>query len=215
MAASMEGVEFLARSRQVIAHRGASAVAPEHTHEAYGLAVAQGAHVLELDVRATADGELVVVHDPTLTRTIGDARRVDTLTRAALAGLVPSTRPLTLDAVLERYSAALRLLVELKDPEPDWEGLVIEAVERHVADERVALQSFDVCALRRLRMRAPRLARWHRFTVAGPLRGCSTRSRAAPGASASGTTRSTPGSSRPHMPAACSCTHGRSTRRRP
>ena len=150
-------MERLLPSREVIAHRGASALAPEHTHTAYDLAVAQGADILELDVRATADGDLLVVHDPTLARTTGDARRVDSLTRGALAGLTPSLRPLTLDAVLERHGAAAKLLVELKDPEPHWEGLVLDAVERHGAADRVVLQSFDMRALRRLRMRAPGL----------------------------------------------------------
>ena len=144
-------------SPEVIAHRGASAIALEHTDEAYDLAAVQGADVLELDVRATADGELLVVHDPTLARTAADPRRVDALTRAALDGLPPSVRPLTLDDVLQRHGGAARLLVELKDPEPRWEGLVVDAVERHGMADRVVVQSFDVAALRRLRLRAAHL----------------------------------------------------------
>ena len=54
--------------QEIIAHRDASAYAPEHTYAAYSLALAQGADVVELDVRATADGALVVVHDETLLR---------------------------------------------------------------------------------------------------------------------------------------------------
>lgn len=145
------------RGPEIIAHRGASAAAPEHTHQAYDLAVAQGAEVLELDVRATLDGELLLVHDPTLGRTVGDPRRVDAMTRAALAALPPSLQPLTLDSVLERYGSTAELLVELKDPRPRWEGLVVDAVERHAMADRVVLQSFDAPALRRLRLRAPHL----------------------------------------------------------
>lgn len=48
----------------VIAHRGASADAPENTAEAYHLAARQRADWVELDVRATADGHLIVNHDP-------------------------------------------------------------------------------------------------------------------------------------------------------
>lgn len=142
---------------EIVAHRGASRYAPEHTHEAYRLALTQGADVLELDVRCAADGQLLVVHDPTLLRTAGERRRVNRLTRADLEGLAPEARPLTLDAVLERYGRAARLLVELKEPDAGWEGLVVDAVERHDLAPRVVLQSFDLGALRRLRLRAPHL----------------------------------------------------------
>jgi glycerophosphoryl diester phosphodiesterase len=55
--------------RPVIAHRGASGSAPENTLEAFDLALRQGADAFELDVRLTADGVPVVIHDPTLERT--------------------------------------------------------------------------------------------------------------------------------------------------
>jgi glycerophosphoryl diester phosphodiesterase len=53
----------------VVAHRGASNRAPENTMEAFRLAVEDGADAIELDVHLTADGQLAVVHDPTLDRT--------------------------------------------------------------------------------------------------------------------------------------------------
>ena len=52
-----------------LAHRGASALAPENTMEAFRLAVESGAGGLELDVHLTRDGYVVVIHDPTLDRT--------------------------------------------------------------------------------------------------------------------------------------------------
>lgn len=55
--------------RPVIAHRGASAYAPENTLEAFELALSMGADALEMDVRVTADGVPVVMHDATLDRT--------------------------------------------------------------------------------------------------------------------------------------------------
>src|SRR5918993_3478657 len=53
----------------LIAHRGASAYAPEHTIEAYTLALAQGAEFVEQDLAVTKDGVLVCIHDLTLDRT--------------------------------------------------------------------------------------------------------------------------------------------------
>lgn len=55
----------------VIAHRGASGSAPENTLPAFELAAQEGAGAFELDVRLTADGVPVVIHDPTLERTTG------------------------------------------------------------------------------------------------------------------------------------------------
>ncbi len=143
---------------EVIAHRGASAYAPEHTFAAYDLALEQGAQMLELDVRATADGELVVVHDATLLRTALVARRVSRMTRGELMALDPLLRPLTLDAVLERYARRVRLLVELKDPTRAWERRVVTAIARHGLAGQTIVQSFDANALCRLRGAAPWLA---------------------------------------------------------
>src|SRR5215510_8698136 len=53
----------------LVAHRGASAYAPEHTVEAYRLAIEQGADFVEQDLQITKDGALVCLHDLTLERT--------------------------------------------------------------------------------------------------------------------------------------------------
>ena len=53
----------------LVAHRGASAYAPEHTIESYALALRQGADYVEQDLQITKDGVLVCVHDMTLERT--------------------------------------------------------------------------------------------------------------------------------------------------
>jgi glycerophosphoryl diester phosphodiesterase len=64
----------------VIGHRGASAVAPENTLAAFEAAIAAEADGIEFDVRLTRDGIPVVIHDDTLRRTAGVAKRVDELT---------------------------------------------------------------------------------------------------------------------------------------
>lgn len=72
---------------QVVAHRGASSVAPEHTLEAYELAIAGGADAVECDVRLTRDGVLVCVHDRRVDRTSSGRGVVSTLELADLAQL--------------------------------------------------------------------------------------------------------------------------------
>jgi glycerophosphoryl diester phosphodiesterase len=56
-------------NKQLIAHRGASAYAPEHTLAAYRLAIEHGADYVEQDLAVTRDGALICLHDDTLDRT--------------------------------------------------------------------------------------------------------------------------------------------------
>jgi glycerophosphoryl diester phosphodiesterase len=143
---------------EVIAHRGASAYAAENTLAAFDLAVDQGADMLEFDIRTTADGELVTVHDATLLRTAGDPRRVDEITAAELREATASAAtPPTLDDVLSRYGADITYLIDLKEPTPAWEARVPEAIERHGLGDRAIVESFDSDSLIRLRAHDPAL----------------------------------------------------------
>lgn len=72
---------------QVVAHRGASHDHPEHTLGAYLRAIDAGADALECDVRMTADGHLVCVHDRRVDRTSSGRGKVSTLELATLEGL--------------------------------------------------------------------------------------------------------------------------------
>lgn len=74
----------MSRRPLVIAHRGASAHRAEHTLAAYELAIEQGADGLECDVRLTADGHLVCVHDRRIDRTSDGRGVVSTKTLADL-----------------------------------------------------------------------------------------------------------------------------------
>ena len=70
-----------------VAHRGASAYAPEHTLEAYELAMAQGADYVEQDLAVTKDGVLICLHDPSLERTTDVEQRFpDRFTEVTVAG---------------------------------------------------------------------------------------------------------------------------------
>ncbi|MET9441476.1 glycerophosphodiester phosphodiesterase [Streptomyces sp. NPDC006610] len=93
---------------QVVAHRGASEDAPEHTLAAYRKAIEDGADALECDVRLTADGHLVCVHDRRVDRTSNGRGAVSALELADLAALDFGSR---------RNRDAWRGRSE----EPDWE----------------------------------------------------------------------------------------------
>ena len=68
----------------IIAHRGASAYAPENTLAAFSLAADMGAHWFELDCTLTKDGEVIVIHDDTIRRTTGAEGVVAEMTLAEL-----------------------------------------------------------------------------------------------------------------------------------
>ncbi len=74
-------------SPQVVAHRGSSEAAAEHTFAAYELALAEGADAVECDVRLTRDGVLVCVHDRRVNRTSTGRGVVSSLELAELAEL--------------------------------------------------------------------------------------------------------------------------------
>jgi hypothetical protein len=80
-------VPFPGRGPRLFGHRGAAGVTPENTLVSFNRALADGADVLELDVHATADGEIVVLHDPTLERTTDGAGPVAAHTWSEVARL--------------------------------------------------------------------------------------------------------------------------------
>jgi glycerophosphoryl diester phosphodiesterase len=69
----------------VIGHRGACGEAPENTLASFGLAVAQGAAIVETDVHLTRDGKLVLIHDELLERTTDGRGRITDHSLAELA----------------------------------------------------------------------------------------------------------------------------------
>ena len=150
---------FLAASEPlVIAHRGASLAATEHTMTAFEEALAAGADVLELDLRLTGDGVPVIAHDRDLERALGVPLAIATTSlvdlRMAVAAAHPDRDParvlLTFEDVLSRFDAA-RLNVELKDNETALALAVAELVERAKAHDRVLVASFHSRVLRTFR----------------------------------------------------------------
>ncbi|MBX7257837.1 MAG: hypothetical protein K1Y02_15860 [Candidatus Hydrogenedentes bacterium] len=114
----------------VIAHRGASAYAPENTLAAFRKAHELGADWFELDCTLTKDGKIVVIHDGTLKRTTGVDKPVEALTMAELkkldAGSWKGSRfagePLpSLDESLSFAKGKLGVYIEIKDSDDDKE----------------------------------------------------------------------------------------------
>ncbi|WP_275463786.1 glycerophosphodiester phosphodiesterase family protein [Streptomyces noursei] len=107
----------------VVAHRGASDDAPEHTLAAYRKAIEDGADALECDVRLTADGHLVCVHDRRVNRTSNGRGAVSALELADLAALDFGSWKNTVEGpggVVEDVQRTGGRPVHA-DEEPDWQ----------------------------------------------------------------------------------------------
>lgn len=136
----------------VFAHRGGAKLAPENTIEAFDRGLHAGADGLELDVRLSADGEVVVMHDPTVDRTTRRRGAVGRYTAVELAEVnVPRLRD-----VLDRYKD-VPLIIELKEATARLAAAVVDLVAEYDAVNRVALGSFHADALKAVRLRDPRI----------------------------------------------------------
>jgi glycerophosphoryl diester phosphodiesterase len=135
----------------VLAHRGASRRAPENTIEAFRLAGELGADGVELDARRTADGVIVVSHDPVV-------EGFGILVQHPFAKLraeVPSVPTLEEAFVMLTETLDLLVNVEIKgfptEPDADPERIVvravIEMVERRDLYQKVIVSSFDLDAV--------------------------------------------------------------------
>jgi len=150
----------------VIAHRGASSYAPENTFAAFELALRMGVTHIELDVHATSDGAIVVIHDDTVDRTTDGHGPVTGYTLAALRALDAGARfaeifageriPLFAD-VLERYKGRAHLHVEIKGHSPHLAHRTVDLIRKHGMTGDVTITSFQRSALEETRAYAPEL----------------------------------------------------------
>ncbi len=141
------------------AHRGSSGTTPENTLAAFRQALADGADGVEFDVRATADGVPVLLHDRDLERTTDgsgpiDAISAEDLSRVRTRGGEP-VPPLA--EVLVAVGDRLRLNAELK--QPGIEGPVLDALRGH-AQPGSFVSSFDWDSLREARRLDPAAPIW-------------------------------------------------------
>ncbi len=153
----------------LIAHRGSSAVAPENTLAAFRQAVRDRADMIELDVRLSADGELMVIHDRRLyrvTRMRGKVRERMaeeleklpvgvSLGRASSQGRIPR-----LAVVLLTLPPAIGLNIEVKtDGDRRRSGLMVqrlgELIRERAGKREILVSSFDHRFLRRFHRRFP------------------------------------------------------------
>ncbi|HSR47619.1 MAG TPA: glycerophosphodiester phosphodiesterase family protein [Anaerolineales bacterium] len=165
--------DWLVSAPLVIAHRGASAMAPENTLAAFLAAGAMGADAIEFDAKPTRDGAVIAFHDQTLARTTGAAGRPTDLDLATLQELEAGSwkssefegeRIPTMDMIFETLGGQVLINVELTDYRTDQRALValvVTGIRRHRLEHRILLSSFQSSALREAHRIAPEIPRAH------------------------------------------------------
>jgi glycerophosphoryl diester phosphodiesterase len=126
----------------VIAHRGSCKRAPENSIEAFEEAVSLGADGFEFDVRTTADGVSVVVHDDSLRRTTGARLRVSgsPLAQVRKARLPNGEAVPTLEEVFRAFAGRCWMVAELKDSGSTREVARLTSAS---AASKLTVSSFD------------------------------------------------------------------------
>jgi glycerophosphoryl diester phosphodiesterase len=154
------------------AHRGGAALWPENSLLAFRNAIALGADFIEFDVHLSKDGELVVIHDPTLERTTTGAGPVKDLTVAELkalrlkdrTGAVTGEAVPTLDEVVAvAAQGKRRMLLEIKVDAararyPGIEEKVLALLDRHGMAGSTVVMGFGAPTWRRVRELRPDIA---------------------------------------------------------
>ncbi len=155
----MPSSENLAKVPKIVAHRGASKAERENTLAAFHAALAQGTDMVELDVRRTSDGKLVVHHDPLVVTEAGTTHVIAELQAVDLPPHVP-----TLTAALDAC-AGMEVNVEIKndDTEPDFDATrsladaVVEVLRARTDCDQMLISSFDYATIQRVRALAPEI----------------------------------------------------------
>lgn len=151
--------------RVIIAHRGASAERPECTLAASRRAIEVGATAVEVDVRTSKDGHLVILHDKTLNRTTNGTGSVGNMTLAELKKLdaggwfdkkYRDERIPTLPEVLKACRGKIDVLLDLKEQGDAYDRKVIAAIKRYGSEKQIIVGVRSLAQAKRFRKLLPK-----------------------------------------------------------
>jgi len=155
----------------IIAHRGDKTHAPENTLAAFKLAAENGADAVEFDLKLTADGRIVVLHDQTVNRTTNGMGKISSLSFAEVRDLDAGAwfsekfrgeRIPTLDEVFETVGKQLYINVELANYATPGDALVpkvVDLVKKHGLKNQMLFSSFFARNLQITRLLLPEVPR--------------------------------------------------------
>jgi len=140
----------------IVAHRGLSGELPENTLAAFRQSIANGVSIIELDLRVTRDGQLVIVHDLTVNRTTNCSGAVAEMTLARIKACDAGRGervPTFAEAFALVQGKPVRLLADVKDGTPI--GPVLRAIRQLHAEHQVILGLRSVKHVARARALLP------------------------------------------------------------
>ncbi len=151
----------------IIAHRGACSLAPENTLAAIQTAIALGVKFIEIDVRMTKDGEIILIHDESVSRTTNGKGAVNEHSLSEIKKLdagswfhesFKNERIPTLNEVLDIIDSNTTLIIEIKEDSRNMArmiGNIIRIVKKNLSHQKIFLKSFDTRILDRIRKHLP------------------------------------------------------------
>lgn len=137
---------------EIIGHRGAAGYEPENTLLSFEKAIDIGVDWIELDLRRSVDGHLVVIHDDTVDRTTNGSGKVNDLTFAELKNLnidKGQTIP-ELQEVIDLARNKVKMVLEMK--QPDIETDVIDSITSNNLTDRCMVASFNKHSIRSVKV---------------------------------------------------------------
>ena len=166
----------LTRKELLIAHRGASSLAPENTMESFRIAYELGADIIEMDVQVTKDNRLIAMHDNTLIRTTNyvpkrrfDRGEIRDITLEEIKGLsvnkpfpdkYPDAKVPTLDEVFDEFKGKdVVILIDIKTwQENNMEELLVDLIKEKEMQDQIVINSFIKYRIKRMRELMPELS---------------------------------------------------------
>lgn len=174
--AALERCNFFSGPKpRVIGHRGAAGVAPENTLISFERAIAAGAEIVELDVHATKDGEVVIIHDETVERTTDGRGTLKALSLAEIQKLDAGYRftdaqgdyPFrgkgivipTLESLFRNFPE-IKAIIEIKQLDPPIVKTVVNTIRRCGKESDVLLATEHDEVMRDIRREVGTDATW-------------------------------------------------------
>lgn len=158
-----------AKHAAVIAHRGASGYAPEHTLAAFRGAIEAGADYIEIDLQLTKDGQIIAMHDNTVNRTTNAKGKIASMTLDDIKQLDAGSwfnrhHPMyareefteqqvpSLSDIFVAFGRGTRYILEIKDTQnnPGIEEKLLATIRHFQLEEQVIIQSFDAKSLKKI-----------------------------------------------------------------
>lgn len=142
----------------MIAHRGASALEPEHTLLSYERAVKDKADYIEIDLRQTKDGKLVAMHDKDVARTTNGKGKVQDLKLSQLKKLNAGKgqKILTIEEIIKTFGKSTNYYIETREGENGhlvMEKQLVNILEKYdlISENKAVVESFSEQSLQKIR----------------------------------------------------------------